>query len=219
MKSIFANSLLTLTLAGSAHATLLVNGDFEDAQLSGTRWGVFNAIPGWQTTLGSGIEIQRNTIVSAQSGNQYVELDSYSNSALTQGIQTNAGQTYLLSFFYLPRTNNGGNDNGLAVYWDIFDGDFGNFDPSHQAFSINNMTRSQMPGWTEYSVELTGTGGLTALSFAGTGLNNSLGAFIDNVSLTAVPEPMSLALIGVGLAGMISLRKRATREATEKSSR
>ncbi len=213
-------SMLTLGLfTSAAQATLLKNGDFEVNPLAPNRsWSVFDAIDGWVTTSGSGIEVQRNTIVRAHSGNYYIELDSHakrdsglaSNSAMTQSVTTVAGQRYELSFFYLPRTNKGSNDNGLGVFWDSFDNNFAAFDPSHQVFSIENMKRRDLSQWTQYTVELTATSDTMALSFAGQGRSNTLGAFIDDVSLTPVSAPGSLALLGIGLAGLGWMRKKHT---------
>ena len=207
MRSIPATMFLALSLAGGAQAGLITNGDFEDLQLTGNRWGVFNSIPGWQTTMGDGIEIQRNTIVAAQSGNQYVELDAYGNSALSQALDLHAGASYQLSFFYMPRTNGGSNDNGVGIYWDLFEGDFTSFDPMNEILRIDNMKRKDMPNWTEYTIRLEAPSNLMALSFAGLGASNSLGGFIDNVRLQAVPEPATLAIFGLGLAGIAASRK------------
>ena len=46
------------------------------------------------------------------------------------------------------------------------------------------------------------------LMFAATGYSNSLGGFVDNVSLTAVPEPGTLALFGLGLMGLVLARRQ-----------
>lgn len=212
----FVLGILMLGLASAnIHANLITNGDFEAGQLAGKRWQVFPSIEGWTTTSGHGIEIQRNTVVRAQSGNQYVELDSQSrngprrgNSALTQGLETVNGQNYWLSFYYLPRTNGDKNDNGLAVYWDAFDNVFDTFDPSHVVFSVDDWQRREHSEWTQFSMRLEATSDLMALSFGGTGMDNTLGAFIDNVSLTAVPAPGSLTLFGLGIAGLALIRKK-----------
>ncbi|OZG73106.1 hypothetical protein BTA51_11455 [Hahella sp. CCB-MM4] len=207
MKSIIASTFLALSLASTAQANLIVNGDFEEPQLSGHSWKVFDNIPGWETTMGNSIEIQRNTIVNAQSGDQYVELDSYGNSAMTQSLHLEAGTDYLLSFYYIPRTNRGNNDNGIGVFWDIFDGNFDMFDPENEVISIENQTRKEMPEWMKFSAVLHATSSEMALSFAALGASNSYGGFIDNVSLEAVPEPAAVAIFGLGLAAIAGHRK------------
>lgn len=123
LKSV-ALTVMALTFSAVSNANLLVNGDFEDdVGLTGSRWGVYSSINGWQTYSGPSIEIQRNTIVAAQSGNQYVELDSHTgtdtNSVMYQTIDSlSVGASYELSFWYHARTNNGAaNDNGIEVLW------------------------------------------------------------------------------------------------------
>lgn len=212
MKKAILSAVCVGMVSIGANATILTNGDFETNTLTGKHWGVFNVIDGWYTSLGAGIEVQRNTVVNAYSGNAYIELDSHNNSGVTQNVHTEAGQSYLLSFYYMPRTNNGGNDNGVGIFWDSLGGTTGAFSPSSTVFSISDATRNSMPGWTHYTLELEATSDMMALSFVGQGKNNSLGAFIDDVSLTrAVPAPATLALFGLGLAGLGWARRKPAR--------
>jgi hypothetical protein len=202
--AILAAGLLS---TGAAQANLIQNGDFEAPQLSGTQWQVYGSIPGWNATDGSGIEIQRNTVVTTQSGNQYVELDSHNatdtNSTMSQAINTLVGQTYTLSFWYQPRTNNGGNDNGINVLWDTFGGDMSSFTASTEVLNLENYISSQSNGWTNFTLDMIATASSMALSFQADGNDNTLGGFVDNVSLVAkVPEPGSLALLGLGFAAL-----------------
>jgi hypothetical protein len=212
------NILAAALLANSAQALpLLINGDFDGVsgavgeifgtpleRLSG--WDVYGDIPGWSTTGGAGIEIQASGVVTqAHSGGFYVELDSHSyggqsNSAMTQYVELAEG-IYSLSFYYQPRTTRPG-DNGIAVF---FDG---------EQIGAADGVRGDGTGWTEYSFELAGVGaGLHSIRFEAFGLENTLGGFIDTVSLDALsiahtPEPSTVLLVGLGLVGLASRGRR-----------
>jgi hypothetical protein len=82
--------------------------------LSGTAWNVYDSIPGWTTVSGSGIEVQRGTVIAPHSGAFYVELDSHPNATNSGSTNTRMSQNlgalalgvYDLSFYYSPRTSN-----------------------------------------------------------------------------------------------------------------
>ena len=193
------------TVATFANANLLVNGDFDaNVGLSGSQWSVYGSIAGWTALSGAGIEVERNTVVSAHSGNQYIELDSRNNSSMYQLITgLTAGASYELSFWYQARTNNGGNDNGINVAW-------GEYLPATEVLSIDDLTHADTPDWVEQTTTLVASASSMYLVFAADGISNSLGGFIDTVSLTAtsVPEPASLALFSIGILGLILGRRK-----------
>ena len=203
---LFAKTLTAIAFAGVAsiaNANLITNGDFEsNVGLSNGAWGVYGSIDGWNTLSGPGIEIQKNTIVTAQSGSQYVELDSYSNSSMYQAITgLTIGQSYDLDFWYHTRTNNGGNDNGINVYW-------GASAPGDLQLAISDLVSSQTYEWVEYSTNLVASAETMFLTFSAVGLNNSLGGFIDSVTLNEVPEPSNIVLLTIGLLGLMISRRR-----------
>ncbi len=110
--------LIIAGITSTSGASLLNNGDFDDTGvgLSDKGWTVKQSISGWTTTSGPGIEVQRNTVVSAHSGDQYIELDSHNwNNSNTRMEQENIFLTtgsYFLEFYYMPRTDSV-NDNGI----------------------------------------------------------------------------------------------------------
>ncbi|MCM8854150.1 MAG: carbohydrate binding domain-containing protein [Candidatus Thiodiazotropha sp.] len=200
-------SVVLLTgLSFNLSANLMLNGSFEDNIVG--NWDVFSGIDGWDTSSGSGIEIQTNStlgFIDAQDGNNYVELDSHNNSTMFQKIDgLIAGLTYDISFWYSARTNNGDNDNGINMLWgqDALSLD--------EIVSIDDATRTG--SWMQNIFSLTATDATMYLAFEADGLNNSYGGLIDNIELVAsVPEPSVIALLGAGLFGLGFARRRAKR--------
>ncbi|MCK6407236.1 MAG: DUF642 domain-containing protein [Rhodocyclaceae bacterium] len=201
--------------AGSAAAStnLVLNGSFEDIsanpgiqQLANNTWQVFSSIPGWTTFTGAGIEVRNNVAGVAQHGVQFVELDSHGvnpNSAMQQQLSTIGGQNYTLSFWYSPRPSTASrpsDTNNISVFW--------NGATLLPTLSGTNNTGSH--NWQQYSYTVTGTGS-DILRFGALGTQDTYGGSLDNVSVTAVPEPGSLAMIlaGLGLMGGV-VRRRAS---------
>ncbi|WP_343565386.1 T1SS-143 repeat domain-containing protein, partial [Kiloniella sp. b19] len=162
-------------------SNLISNGSFESNPLSGNAWGVFETIDGWTNGSGNPFEIQRSTGsiggLQAQDGLSKVELDSHGNggntNATIQQIVSGAedGESYVLTFWYAPRPNDGQADSSsLDVKWN-----------GQTVLSIDSSTANA--GWTQYSVVVQGTAGNDVLSFNGAGQENTLGAYLDNVSL------------------------------------
>ena len=218
-------------LSSISHASLITNGSFEELTLlddstpkgavfgkelhsfknRNRAWDVFSTLPGWKTSYGNGIELQKNVVTKSQDGQHHVELDSHkrgsSNSAMTQTLNSlTIGANYLLEFYYKPRTNNN-NDNGINVYWYDTAVDF---DLGMEAVLKSDSTRRLTPNWILQSVSFQAKKESMNLSFASIGRQNTLGGLVDNVSLeqvTAVPEP-SMFVIFLTAITLIFVRQQ-----------
>lgn len=225
---------LSLTcLTSFANASLIINGSFEqttyddNSVVSGSIyntdlhtydsangiWDIFSSLPGWTTSAGNGIELQKGIVSQSQDGSNHVELDSHagvSNSVMTQTINSlTVGQNYLLEFYYKPRTTLL-NDNGINVFWYDAAEDFSiNTDAALVVDSTINLT----PDWALQSILFTVEAESMNLSFGASGIQNSLGGLIDNVSLkqsTAVPEPSMIMLFLTALAFLVVRKQKAS---------
>lgn len=209
MRKVIAGVITGLFLIGgaiSAQANLLQNGDFDEmnsslSSLKAGQWRVYDSLPGgWYKGDGTaGIEVQYNTIVGAYSSNYYVELDSHggvnTNSSMFQDVFLYAGN-YDLSFMYHARTNGSDDDNGIMALLDTLE--IGSVSKKLSDMSADVW---ELITWS-FSIETEGT---YQLGFAAYGNDNSLGGFIDSVSLNTsapVPEPATMILFGAGLAGL-----------------
>ena len=197
--------LVVFTAAGSAHASFIVNGSFEQPTVplgSFTNFlGGSTAITGW-TVVGVDSAVvdttttQRGIVFQAQDGNQWIDLAGVSSNSNTSGVRqdvaTMIGTTYQLSFYVGSATDN------------VF------FFPSTVDLSINGGSRQSYtnptaPGnmldWRQFTTSFAATGATTTITFYNGSAPANFQSGLDNVSLSpvsTVPEPATATLFGLG---------------------
>jgi len=223
-------SLFVLVVSSKAEA-MLVNGNFDDlstspvgkikghkqSDMTNGQWDVYDSINGWTAGRGSGIEVQYNSVVTASSGNYYVELDSHrgnnTNSSMHQSVSLETGD-YNLGWMYHARTNTF-DDNGIKAY--LTDSSGNTIDIG----SVSKTKNQQSSVWENIDWTFSIAEGSYELWFEAFGEENTYGGFIDSVELALfssggpgnvgpapVPEPATMLLFGTGLACLAGIARR-----------
>lgn len=203
MKHIVLAAALITSMAGAqAAGNLVVDGSFESQLQDAGTWNVYGSLPGWGVVSGSGVELRNNVAGTAFDGHNFVELDGYVNSAISQTLSTDAGSFYTLSFEYSARAGVGAASNPIEVLWN---------GTSVATVTADGTGLSNLD-WHQFSYQVQGTGH-DALVLRAVGTSDGLGGSLDAVSVTAVPEPSTwvLMLAGFGLIGLSLGRRRAAR--------
>lgn len=215
MKSLYLlGTAAALVLSGPAMAAnLITNGDFETGDFSG--WA---SIPGAGTDpvvieygQASGYPTGAfGEAVPAPAGGgtwgAYFSSDTANPDSLMQSVNVETGVTYYLSFDYYAPLNGSNNPNDANLEF-LIDG----------ALAGSSLTAGTGSGttpqtWynftTMYTATSTGAVDLT-FNFYGNGVT-AADFVVDNVTMAAVPEPATWALMigGFALAGMQMRRRR-----------
>ena len=203
--------LALAALSAQAGPNLVTNGSFEQTtstitagQNPGT-WNVYQSIVGW--TGNPNIEVRDNVAGVAQDGGNFVELDthktSYSSVTNSSMFQDILGTGYVnLSFWYSARPGTGlTNDLGVQ---------FG----SYSAVVLNGVVNTTgSHHWHKFTLNnfMLDSDGVTRLTFSALGKQDTYGGSLDNVSVTAVPEAETYAMMlaGLGLMGTIVRRRKS----------
>lgn len=192
-------ALASCAMAGVGHAAnLIVNGDFSTPNV-GSGFGDFASIPGWTSNTGDSLEVGSSPIYGLScytTACQNLEVNANTFGSVSQTVTLTAGEKYTLSWVYGGR--NAGGPQQLDV---LFGGALVGVDNS------NGVTAS----WTPNSVTLVATSSSETLTFTSVdvGGSPSFGNELTGVSLSAVPEPASWALMLIGAAATgAGLRRR-----------
>jgi len=132
----------------------------------------------------------------APGNGRYIDLDgsSYNAGIFANSVSVVAGQTYTLSFSLAGNHRGAGNDT-VEV----------NFGSLSQVYNL-----SSSDAFSTHTLSFTAaTGGSAGFSFIDNGSDNQ-GALLDNVSVSAVPEPETYGMMlgGLALLGVVARRRR-----------
>jgi cysteine-rich repeat protein len=155
---------------------LVVNGSFEEPALQNHSWNTFDTIIGWQRSFGPKIEIQNNVAGTAHHGDQFCELDSHSSTGIYQDIETTPGQTYDFGFYFSARPGVQLHSNRMEILWD------GEVVATVEADGSGQSSTQ----WQLYQYEVTATATTTRIEFRDVGQSDSLGSYLDAISVSRI---------------------------------
>ncbi|MHB1155614.1 MAG: DUF642 domain-containing protein [Phycisphaerales bacterium] len=193
--------ILCATLASTARANLLLNGDFEADPVTSPNWYIRDGVhPSNWTQFGDGVDLIHTNYgqIPAQSGSQYLDLNQENPNNLLGGIRQDVavtpGQSYELSLW---SSRWGFNANGTIRYslMDV---------SSNQTLATDTYTVT--PDWVNRTLQATATGSTLRVQIQSI-VSQQAAPGLDNVSLTLVPEPASVALLAV--MTLVAMRRRA----------
>ena len=193
-------ALATVFFSFSANANLVINGDFETGANPGSSFITLTApdnasLPGWNVTNGSIDYI--GGYWQAGHGSRSIDLSGNAPGTIAaQTINTVNGQLYSGSFMLSGNPDSGPSLKTLGFSIDGVESQYFYDTAAH------GTTRADMQ-WTTVSFSFIGTGTTTDLQFRSlTGDGNAYGPALDNVSVTAVPEASTWAMLVLGFAGV-----------------
>jgi choice-of-anchor C domain-containing protein len=196
-----------LLFVAPARANILVNGSFE----AGTDPGEFITAPGGDSATIAGWTVIGDSVDyigsfwAAQDGVRSLDLNGNNAGGVQQSFATTPGQLYQVTFALAGNPDGLPNDKSLIT----------STVSGVNTFDFNVVTAGSSHAnmqWITESFTFTANDASTQLSFISTTTNSAFGPALDNVVVETVPEPASMALLGLGFFGLIvATRMRSSR--------
>lgn len=176
-------ALALLLVNGVTHASLIVNGSFENNNVRANSYKAFSAgtVSGWD---GTNMELWDNyKNFAAYDGDQYIELNAHGVKgaySIFQSITTTQGDVYDVSFAYAARSN-----TNESFLFEVIDGS------SETVFSqiIDDHT---VKTWSMFETSFVALSDTTEFRFT-TITTGTVGNLVDALTVTTAPAVLTQA--------------------------
>lgn len=177
--------------------------------VGGAKTGYNNQLTFWGSAVQNGGISAFDLPASSPDGGNFLALDGgfAPNTLPVSQTLTGlvSGQKYLLSFYWAAAQQKGYTGNTTERLQVTFGG-------VTQSTSTYNLASQEFSGWISASLNFTATAASQSLSFLAKGTPEGLPPFslLDGVSLTAVPEVSSPAIMAMGMSLLLCVRRRGS---------
>jgi hypothetical protein len=182
---------VAMMLATPAQANLITNGNFETGDFSG-----------W--TTGNNVAVAKLPYFGIAGSGYFAsfnDADKTPNGSLLQSFATTVGQFYRLTFDY--GVTEGGQTQSITA----------EVQNDSKMVLASLLSTLSTPTLSAFSVFFTADSATTTVYFSDVSTNPTISTdgALDNVSVSAVPEPASMALVAGALLALASTRRPSVR--------